>query len=110
MSKECKQSQAAYPIESETLSRALEIALIKAIKDDHMMYCRYQRRYHLLRGPEHAPQVILKRSYKCKHIICSCYDTCLAVALDVELKEDLLEFHRAFLRMRSLENALIAFQ
>lgn len=100
---------AAYTTESETLSRALEIALVHAIKEHHMAYCKSKRRFHVLGNREHFPQIILKRSYICECSACIHHDTCSTVALKEGLKEDLLEFYRAWGRARSLEKSLTAF-
>lgn len=109
MARECKPAHSANTTGSETLSRALEIALVHAIKDHHMVYCKSKRRFHVLGNREHFPQIILKQSYICEYTACIHHDTCSAVALKEGLKEDLLEFYRAWGRARSLAKALTAF-
>lgn len=92
---------------SESLSKALEIALVDAIKVHSLRYCKCKRKFYVTRDMrEHVPQVILKRSFVCEYIACIHRSNCLAIALKEGLKEDLLEFHRAWHRALSLERSL----
>lgn len=91
---------------SETLSKALEIALVDAIKVHSLRYCKCKRKFYVARSKGDIPQVILKRGFVCENIACTHRDNCLAVALKEGLKEDLLEFHRAWHRALSLERSL----
>lgn len=98
-------------VRRESLERERVNALVDTIKTCYMMYCEKQKRFRVSRDREHIPHVpyiIRKRCIACERIACDRYNTCLVVVLKEELKEDLLEFYRAWQHAGSLEGTLRA--